>query len=116
MSFLATLGRMVLSMLAAIGRVALFASETVSHLFRPPYYPREFGHALLQIGYFSLPVVGLTTLFTGGALALQIYAGVATITAVTASPKSASGTPTTADSTTSSSSSITISISFGYTL
>ena len=31
--------------------------------------------AILQIGYFSLPVVGLTALFTGGALALQIYAG-----------------------------------------
>jgi phospholipid/cholesterol/gamma-HCH transport system permease protein len=33
---------------------------------------------LLQIwliGYLSLPVVGLTALFTGGALALQIYAG-----------------------------------------
>ena len=87
MSFLATLGRMVLSMLAAIGRVALFASETVSHLFRPPYYPREFGHALLQIGYFSLPVVGLTTLFTGGALALQIYAGGARFSAEAVVPQ-----------------------------
>ena len=32
----------------------------------------EFGQQLLRIGYFSLPVVGLTTLFTGAALALQI--------------------------------------------
>ena len=31
--------------------------------------------ALMQIGWFSLPVVGLTAIFTGGALALQIYAG-----------------------------------------
>ena len=30
---------------------------------------------LLRIGYFSLPVVGLTALFTGAALALQIYSG-----------------------------------------
>jgi phospholipid/cholesterol/gamma-HCH transport system permease protein len=29
----------------------------------------------MQIGWFSLPVVGLTALFTGGALALQIYSG-----------------------------------------
>ena len=29
----------------------------------------------MQIGWLSLPVVGLTALFTGGALALQIYAG-----------------------------------------
>ena len=27
------------------------------------------------MGYFSLPVVGLTAIFTGGALALQIYSG-----------------------------------------
>lgn len=72
---LAALGRLVLGGLAAVGRVALFAVQVVSHLLRPPFYPREFGHALMQIGWFSLPVVGLTALFTGGALALQIYAG-----------------------------------------
>jgi phospholipid/cholesterol/gamma-HCH transport system permease protein len=72
---LASLGRTVLALLAVIGRVTLFAIETVSHLFRPPFYGREFLIALLQIGWLSLPVVGLTALFTGGALALQIYAG-----------------------------------------
>jgi len=44
-------------------------------LFRPPFYVREFLQALIQIGWLSLPVVGLTAFFTGGALALQIYAG-----------------------------------------
>ena len=72
---LAALGRLVLGGLAAVGRVAVYALSVISHLFRPPFYPREFGHALMQIGWFSLPVVGLTALFTGGALALQIYAG-----------------------------------------
>lgn len=72
---LAAIGRPVLAALAAIGRVALFAARVISHLFRPPFYPREFGHALMQIGWFSLPVVGLTAVFTGGALALQIYSG-----------------------------------------
>lgn len=72
---LAALGRAVLAVLAAIGRISLFAFSTVSHILRPPYYPREFGHALLHIGWLSLPVVGLTAIFTGGALALQIYAG-----------------------------------------
>lgn len=72
---LAAIGRPVLAALAAIGRVALFAVQVVSHLFRPPFYPREFLHALMQIGWFSLPVVGLTAVFTGGALALQIYSG-----------------------------------------
>ncbi|MDQ2092615.1 MlaE family ABC transporter permease [Rhodalgimonas zhirmunskyi] len=72
---LAAVGRSVLGTLAMIGRVSRFAGETVSHLFRPPFYAREFLHALVQIGWLSLPVVGLTALFTGGALALQIYAG-----------------------------------------
>ncbi|WP_394345588.1 MlaE family ABC transporter permease [Aliigemmobacter aestuarii] len=71
----AGLGRLTLSALATLGRIAIFAAQVVTHLFRPPYYPRELGHAIMQIGWFSLPVVGLTALFTGGALALQIYAG-----------------------------------------
>ena len=87
MNVLAIIGRAVLSMLAAIGRVTLFAVDTVSHLGRPPYYPREFAQALVQIGYFSLPVVGLTTIFTGGALALQIYAGGARFSAEAVVPQ-----------------------------
>lgn len=83
---LAALGRQVLAALAAIGRMALFAGSAIGHMVRPPWYPREFLHALLQIGYFSLPVVGLTTLFTGGALALQIYAGGARFSAESVVP------------------------------
>lgn len=83
---LAWIGRMALWMLAATGRVALFASAAVTHLFRPPFYLREFGHALLQIGWLSLPVVGMTALFTGGALALQIYAGGARFSAESVVP------------------------------
>ncbi len=87
MNVLATIGRAVLALLAAVGRVTLFAIGTVSHLGRPPYYPREFVQALVQIGYFSLPVVGLTTIFTGGALALQIYAGGARFSAEAVVPQ-----------------------------
>ncbi len=72
---LGALGRATAQMLGAVGRVTLFALQALSHILRPPIYPREFGLALLNIGWLSLPVVGLTALFTGGALALQIYAG-----------------------------------------
>lgn len=74
-AILAGIGRPVLRGCAALGRVTIFASAVVSHLFRPPFYPREFLQQLLQIGWLSLPVVGMTALFTGAALALQIYAG-----------------------------------------
>ena len=72
---LRAVGKPALETLAAIGRVSLFAASVLGHALRPPFYPREFFVQLLQIGWLSLPVVGLTTLFTGGALALQIYSG-----------------------------------------
>ncbi|MCV2869827.1 ABC transporter permease [Defluviimonas sp. WL0002] len=79
-------GRTTLGALAAIGRIALFAASAISHMLRPPFYPKEFLHAFMQIGYFSLPVVGMTALFTGGALALQIYSGGARFSAETVVP------------------------------
>lgn len=75
LSPIGTLGRATLGLLAAVGRVALFALAALSHVLRPPFYGREFAAALLNIGWLSLPVVGLTAIFTGGALALQIYSG-----------------------------------------
>ena len=73
--FVASVGAAVLGLCRATGALVLFALEAVSHVLRPPWYWSEVGAQLLRIGYFSLPVVGLTALFTGGALALQIYAG-----------------------------------------
>jgi len=84
---LAALGQAVLGALAAIGRITIFAGQSVSHVFRPPFYIKELAHALLTIGYFSLPVVGLTAFFTGGALALQIYAGGARFSAEAVVPQ-----------------------------
>ncbi|MFV0473045.1 MAG: MlaE family ABC transporter permease [Pikeienuella sp.] len=73
--FLASIGAAVLGLCAATGSLTIFAAAGVSHVIRPPWYPAELGRQLLRIGYFSLPVVGLTAFFTGAALALQIYIG-----------------------------------------
>ncbi len=73
--FLAAIGAAVLGLCQATGAVVLFAGSGVSHVFLPPWYPAELGRQLLRIGYFSLPVVGMTALFTGGALALQVFSG-----------------------------------------
>lgn len=86
MTVLAGIGATVLGFLAVIGRITLFALDAVSHLVRPPFYPKEFLTQLGFIGFLSLPVVGLTALFTGGALALQIYAGGARFNAETVVP------------------------------
>ncbi|WP_245758764.1 MlaE family ABC transporter permease [Tropicimonas isoalkanivorans] len=83
---LAAIGRPVLQGLASVGRMVLFTLSVVSHLVRPPFYLREFAHAIMTIGWYSLPVVGLTALFTGGALALQIYDGSSRFSAEAAVP------------------------------
>ena len=75
LGFLAALGAAVAGLCRATGALVLFAASGTAHIFAPPWYPAELGRQLLRIGYFSLPVVGMTTLFTGGALALQIFSG-----------------------------------------
>ncbi len=74
-AFLASIGAAVLALCQVTGSLALFAVYGASGVVRPPWYPGEFGRQFMKIGYYSLPVVGLTALFTGGALALQIYLG-----------------------------------------
>ncbi len=71
----AKVGAAVLALLAVGGRVAMFAFNTVTRALRPPYYPGRLMEQIAHIGWFSLPVVGLTAIFTGAALAQQIYTG-----------------------------------------
>lgn len=73
--FLASVGAVALAFLAAVGRLVLFAARSLATLFTPPYYPRLILRQFLYMGYYSLPVVGLTALFTGMVLALQSYSG-----------------------------------------
>ncbi|WP_228073413.1 MlaE family ABC transporter permease [Kordiimonas pumila] len=72
---LAITGRVFLAALAEIGRLALFAGHALRHLVSPPIYWRLIAQQMWLIGYNSLPVVGLTALFTGAALAQQIFVG-----------------------------------------
>lgn len=81
---LAVIGRVFLNFCAAIGRVAVFTFHGVRHIFAPPFYLRLLVRQMMIIGYYSLPVVGLTALFTGMVLALQIYIGSARFNAESA--------------------------------
>ncbi|HVE23186.1 MAG TPA: ABC transporter permease [Acidocella sp.] len=75
LSPVAGIGATVLGMLAWLGELTLFALSGLSHIWRPPFYPRLVGRAFMEIGFYSLPVVALTALFTGMVLALQSYTG-----------------------------------------
>ncbi len=81
---LAIVGRFFLGFLQQLGEISLFSARAVSHCFRPPFYFRHIFRQMLDIGYFSLPVVGLTALFTGMVLALQSYTGFARFSAESA--------------------------------
>jgi phospholipid/cholesterol/gamma-HCH transport system permease protein len=75
MNPLAIIGRLFLSFLAAIGDLTLFAGRAIVQGVSGPYYPRAILRQMIDIGYYSLPVVGLTAIFTGMVLALQSYTG-----------------------------------------
>lgn len=72
---LAAIGRPVIAGFGGVGRVTRFALRTIQRALMPPYYPMRLVEQLMQIGWFSLPVVALTAVFTGAALAQQIYTG-----------------------------------------
>lgn len=81
MNLVQPIGHIILLFLATVGRLTTFMVSGVSHCLRPPLYPRMILRQMLEIGYFSLPVVGLTAIFAGMVLALQSYTGFARFSA-----------------------------------
>ncbi len=77
MKFFIFLGKNSLSLCYAIGRVSIFTFTAITRCFVPPFYPRLIARQIIEIGFYSLPVVGLTAIFTGMVLALQSYTGFA---------------------------------------
>ncbi len=86
MNPLALIGHTLLEFLNATGRLAWFTARVISHCLRPPFYGRQVLRQIIDIGYFSLPVVGLTALFTGMVLALQSHSGFSRFDAESAIP------------------------------
>ncbi|HPD82754.1 MAG: ABC transporter permease [Alphaproteobacteria bacterium] len=68
-------GHSILSFFQSIGKMAIFVGTASGKTLTPPYYPKLMLRQFIDIGYYSLPVVGMTALFTGMVLALQSYTG-----------------------------------------
>ena len=77
MRFLEAIGRGVLRLFEELGRFFQMLGRTVSWGVRPPYDVPEHFRQMVRVGVDSIPVVFLTTLFTGMVLALQTYNGFA---------------------------------------
>ena len=84
MPFFAPIGRAVLAAFASTGRLMLFALAALRHCVTPPFYFRLILRQMREIGFYSLPVVGLTAIFTGMVLALQSHTGFARFNAESA--------------------------------
>jgi phospholipid/cholesterol/gamma-HCH transport system permease protein len=75
LSICQSIGHSLLSFFQSIGALSLYVARAVAHCFTPPWYPRQILRQFIDIGYYSLPVVGMTAIFTGMVLALQSYNG-----------------------------------------
>ncbi len=75
MNIFAVTGSVTIDALRETGRMAGFAGRGAFASILGPFYWRAFFSSLIRIGFTSLPVVGLTAIFTGAALALNIYDG-----------------------------------------
>jgi phospholipid/cholesterol/gamma-HCH transport system permease protein len=75
LAFVQNIGHKTISMARATGALVIFASTAVLGIFSSKFDFKAFGQQLITIGFFSLPVVGMTAIFSGAVLALQSYTG-----------------------------------------
>ena len=75
MNIFAFIGALTMRSLQNLGDITLFGVRGLFCIIFPPFYVKSFLSAFIRIGFTSLPVIGLTAIFTGAALALNIYAG-----------------------------------------
>ncbi|MFL2676205.1 MAG: MlaE family ABC transporter permease [Alphaproteobacteria bacterium] len=80
------IGDIFFEVTCSIGEIALFLGECIKYLFTGRFYHKIFVQQLVKVGYNSLPVVGLTSIFTGMVLALQSYTGFSRFSAESAIP------------------------------
>lgn len=69
------LGRSALAAVRLVGAVGVFAVRGIIAALTPVWFVSQLRRQIVAIGFFSLPVVGLTAVFTGAALALNIFTG-----------------------------------------
>lgn len=75
-----------LDMFASAGKFSIFIFKTLGSAFSRRWYFKNLLDQLLEIGFFSIPVVAMTAIFTGGVMALQTYVGCNKFAAETAVP------------------------------
>ena len=78
--------KIIFSFFHSIGELVDFFLNCVKYLITEKFYINIFLTQFMKIGFNSLPVVGLTSIFTGMVLALQSYTGFSRFSAESAIP------------------------------
>lgn len=71
----AAIGAAILGFFDMVGKLSKFIGRSLLNCVTPPFFPAQLMRQFVDIGYYSLPVVGMTAFFTGMVLALQSYTG-----------------------------------------
>lgn len=75
LNFVSLIGSMAISAATEIGKISMFFYKTAKLAFSRPMYFSIYLKQCELLGFNSLPIVLLTSFFTGGVLALQTYNG-----------------------------------------
>ena len=73
--FLRRVGRYNMAFFEQTGELLAFTGLSLSHCVRGPFYGKLIFRQMVEIGFYSLGVIGMTTLFAGMVLTLQSYSG-----------------------------------------
>jgi phospholipid/cholesterol/gamma-HCH transport system permease protein len=60
---------------AALFNCAINFFKVLAQCVTPPFYLGNFLYQMIFIGFYSLPIIGMTALFSGAVMALQSYTG-----------------------------------------
>ncbi|MFK7973609.1 MAG: MlaE family ABC transporter permease [Rickettsiaceae bacterium] len=75
LAVLQQLGNKTIAGMRVVGIITIFITKTMIGFSKRPLYLGLIMRQLIIIGYYSLPVVAMTALFSGAVLALQSYTG-----------------------------------------
>ena len=84
--YIKKVSQLIFSFFVAIGEIVDFLFQCIKFSIIEKFYLSIFLKQIIKIGFNSLPVVGLTSIFTGMVLALQSYTGFSRFSAESAIP------------------------------
>lgn len=84
--FFTFIGKITITFISSIGKLVCFFISSIISIFSPPIYFTQQLQQIVFIGLFSIPIVALTSIFSGAVLVLQSYNGFSRFSATNSIP------------------------------